>query len=491
MNTLLIVPPSPYIGKNNMPPLGLLSISSVLENAGFKTEIIDCNVMEYDLKTLKKILEEKKPDMIGITGTTYTRFDAVDVAILSKNTCPGALVGVGGPHFSFVADETLCNIPEIDVVVRGEGEYTMLELAQNIEKNIGFEDVLGISFRQNNKIVHNNKRPHIKNLDDIPFSDRKNPPLEKYNQMMEFLNVPCTNVICGRGCPNKCVFCSSSSMWGCHTRVRSAKNICDEIEYLLNEYGLKSIYFVDDTLTFSKKRILGLCNEIKNRKLNFSWFTNIRVDTVNKEILKEMKMAGCFYVAFGVESGSPDVLKALNKNITLDAVMECAINCKDLGIRTKAYFTFSNPSETEKDIDLTFDLMDKLSRYVDIIAPSVLSIFPGTYLEKRAVEIGCLPINFSWNAPFYVKEYEAIGTFSNTPIYIENMDINALIRIRARVLFEDIVKNEKISNLTIIKKGICGLLKVKNFSELKVLKLAILYYVKSLIHNIRRWLCSK
>ena len=483
MKILLIVPPAEYVAKTNMAPLGLLSMSSVLEAYGFETIVIDCIAMDYDFKKLRALISKESPEIVGITATTYSRHEALKSAKLVKNENPNSIVVVGGVHFSFTADDTLKHTKEIDIVARGEGEYTLLDIACSVQNNLDLKNILGISYRNDDKIIHNPNRPFIKDLDSLPFPDRKKTPLKKYNQKLEFADIPCTSVITSRGCPIKCIFCSVSAMWGSTHRTRSPKNIVDEIEYLLNEYELKGIYFADDTLTFSQKHILGFCREIEKRKLDFKWFCDIRVDNVNKEILKEMKKAGCYYVGFGVESGSPNVLKLLNKKITHDQVKKCARNCKELGIKTKAFFTYSNPGETEKDLEMTFRFMDKLEPCVDIIAPSVLTIFPGTYLEIHAKEIGSLPSDFSWDAPFYSKKNEMLGQPANTPVYIENFDIDTLIKIRTRMLAREVARNEVFTPPVIFKKGMNKLLHARNFSELKTYGSLGLYSIQEIIRQ--------
>jgi len=483
MKILLIVPPAEYVAKTNMPPLGLLSMSSVLEAAQFETTVIDCIAMEHDFKKLRTLVSKEKTEIVCITATTYSRHDALKTAKLAKNENPNSIVVVGGVHFSFTADETLKHIKEIDIVARGEGEYTILDLARAVQNNLDLKNILGISYRYDGKIVHNPDRPFIRDLDRLPFPDRKKISLKKYNQTLEFVDVPCTSVMTSRGCPIKCAFCSTSVMWGHAHRTRSPENIVDEIECLLNEYRLEGINFVDDTLTLSQKHILGLCREIEKRKLDFKWFCDIRVDNVNKEILKEMKNAGCYYVGFGVESGSPNVLQLLNKKITLDQVKKCARNCKELGIKTKAFFTYSNPGETENDLEMTFRFMDKLEPCVDIIAPSVLTIFPGTYLEIRAKKIGSLPSDFSWDAPYYSKKNEIVGQPPNIPVYIENFDIDTLIKIRTRLQAREVARNEEFTPPVIFKKGMNKLVHARNLSELKTYGSLGLYSIQEIIRQ--------
>lgn len=313
MRISLIVPPAEHATKSNQPPLGLLYISSILEENGFETSVIDSSIMGYDFERLKQVIYRENPTVVGITATTYSRHEAIKTAKLVKNNIPDSIAVVGGPHFSFTAADTLKHIKEIDVVVRGEGEYTMLDLCQSVQNGLGMKNILGISYRYNDKVIHNADRPFIKNLDALSFPDLKKVPLREYDQKLPFIEIPCTTVLTNRGCPNKCLFCSTSAMWGRAYRARSPKNIVDEIEYLLSEYGIGGIFFVDDTLNISKKHVIDLCKEIKERKLDFRWFADIRVDNIDRDVLREMKAAGCYYVAFGVESGSQKTLNKINK----------------------------------------------------------------------------------------------------------------------------------------------------------------------------------
>ena len=483
MKILLIVPPVEHTTKSNQPPLGLLYISSILEENGFETSVIDSGIMGYDFEKLKQVICKKKPVIVGITATTYSRHEAIKTAKLVKNNIPDSIVVVGGPHFSFTADDTLKHIKYIDVVVRGEGEYTMLDLCQSVQGCLGMKNILGISYRHNDKVTHNADRPFIKNLDEIPFPNLKKVPLEKYDQKLPFIEIPCTTVLTTRGCPGKCMFCSTSPMWGRAYRSRSSKNIVDEIEYLLSEYDIGGISFVDDTLNIYKKHIIDLCKEIKKRKLDFRWFADIRVDNIDRDMLREMKAAGCHYVAFGVESGSQKILKKINKKINLDLVRTCAKNCKEVGLITKAFFTFSHPDETYEDIDMTLKFMNELRPYIDVFANAVVAIYPGSYLEEYARNLGILPSNFSWDSPYHSLKNTTVGIPPNIPVYAENFTIDYLAKMIGRVNARGFYKNHEFTVSHTFKKAIETLLHVRDFSELKRYIRFGMYLIQEMIHR--------
>jgi len=469
MQILLINPPEERSLQYHVPPLGLLWLSSVLEADGFETSVIDGDHMGYDFKKLLVRVREEEAQIVGITATSHSRHQAMQTARLIKHELPATTIVVGGPHFSLTAEDTLRHVSEIDVVVRGEGEYTMLDLVHTLQRKLDMGKVLGISFRQQGNIVHNPPRPFIKDLDSLPFPNRKKLPLLEYDMKLPVLGIPAITMMATRGCPMRCAFCASPAIWGRSYRVRSAGNVCDEIEYILGEYKREGINFYDDTVNTSKRRIFELCGEIKRRKLDFTWNALIRVDKADRETLAEMKEAGCRYVAFGVESGSPKVLKAINKDITVEQVKRCVSNCNELGIRTKAFFLFSLPEETEEDLTMTVKLMDELRPHLDVIADIVPTIYPGTALEARAKEIGLLPADFSWSAPYHSEESALVGWKPpNVPVYREKLSLNTLARLRARNEAHRLYAAKGFNLPRLLGQGIASLIHTKDLNELKL-----------------------
>ena len=227
---------------------------------------------------------------------------------------------IGGPHITVMPEETMKE--EIfDYGVYGEGEETFLELVNSLENKKRLDDIMGIIFRKNGKIVINKPRPFNQKLDDLPIPNRKLLKIDKYLwSVPEKGIVKFTTIMGSRGCPFDCIFCSQRTMFGTKIRFRSIKNIIEEIEYITNNLGIKHFQFIDDTLTLNKERLKEMCNLILQKKLDITWEGWTRANTVDEETLRLMKRAGFVRVSFGIESGNPHILKVIKKGVELDDI---------------------------------------------------------------------------------------------------------------------------------------------------------------------------
>ena len=418
MKITLVFPPNIYQTKQSMPPLGLAWIAAVLRENGFKTvSIIDSIANRYTNEEIIALLKTAEPDIVGISFGTQIRFNAFGLAKLIKKELPSSLIVAGGPHPTLCAQDTLENIPEIDIVCRGEGEYSFLNLAREIEKKGNLETVKGISFRnQKGEVVHNLPAPLIKDLDSLPLPARDLLSMEKYDQRTTLSRKRCTNIMSSRGCPYSCVFCSVSEQWGHQIRYRSAKNVVEEIESVLRTYP-----FFDDVFTMDKSRVLEICRLIKERNLKIAWECEARANTIDEEMTRTMKAAGCEFIDLGVESGSDRILKNIKKSITVAQAIQAVKAIKKAGIGLKVFIMHSLPGETYEDIKKTVFL----SRYlyhklkgVEGTTQGISIIYPGTELERMAKDMGTLPKDFSWSRYYERKKsYPPLGACPYMPIF--------------------------------------------------------------------------
>jgi len=283
---------------------------------------------------------------------------------------------MGGPHVTIMDEQTLSEHPEVDIIVRGEGEQTMLELAHLTSKSSlkGLHEVAGITFRKNGKIIRTPNRPFIRNLDQLPFPAYKYLPLGKY-QLLGKAYIP---IITSRGCPSQCTFCLASRMLGKRFRTRSPKNVVDELEWLRDTHGADVFAFYDDTFTFDRKRAREICGEMKNRNVDLPWDCRTRVDRVSKELLAEMRDANCQLIHFGVESGSQKMLDAVKKGTSVKQ-NEMAIRwAKEVGISVAISVIIGYPGETMDTIKQTLDFIQKTDP--DYVYVCVAIPYPGTEL---------------------------------------------------------------------------------------------------------------
>jgi radical SAM superfamily enzyme YgiQ (UPF0313 family) len=429
---LLISPPvgKSQLGKVPMPPLGLASIAGVLEQDGHDIVIIDCVLEGLDFPALVSKVLAARPDMIGITGTTWTRYEQFRSAKACKNILPDVPVILGGPHVTFTAHNTLDKLPYVDYVIKGEGEIPFSRLAEFYPDIKKIRNVTSLTFRDNGKIVDNPVGEFISDLDTLPEPARHLLDIKAYSQTL--FGKKATTLMTSRGCPIFCSFCSTSVMWGAENRRRSPKKVADEIENLIKAYDLEAIWFFDDTLTLNRRHMVGLLDEIEKRNLEFIWYCEIRVNTIDYDLLKRMHKLGCRYVSFGVESASERVLKRIHKGIKLDQVRKVIDWCREFGIYTKAFFMFGLPDETYEDGMMTVNFLKEVdSKISDVALSAGCSILPGTEVEQYAMQQGLMPADFDWTKEIYYPENRMNNRPVSIPTLIQpQLDLKGLNRLK-------------------------------------------------------------
>jgi radical SAM superfamily enzyme YgiQ (UPF0313 family) len=384
VDVLLVQPPLPRrLYENNgslilSPPLGLGYIASMLMQNGLSVEVMDMSVLNMELDDFKRELMRKDPKIVGISVETLTSKNALKIAELAKKVDEETWTVLGGPHVTFKDEETLRN-PNVDVVVRREGEITMLALAQQILRGkTDLEHVEGITYRKNGQIIRNPDRPLISNLDVLPTPARELFPLNMYK-------LPGT-LITSRGCPAKCIFCSANAISGGRYRIRSPSSVVNEITDMIKKFSFDKFFIADDTFTVFRERTEKICQMLQ--KLEISWFCESRVTAVNKELLECMAKAGCKIIQFGVESGSEEILKSIRKGITLEQAIKAVKWSIEAGIKPVCSFMVPHPEDTMETIRETKNFMEKLKAMGALVVVSLTTPFPGTYLHDHAEEMG-------------------------------------------------------------------------------------------------------
>jgi len=361
MKTLLIHPDTPIvygIGGQCAFPLGLGYIAAVLERQ-HDIKVIDVRAERLNNDSLKKSISEVSPEIVGITSDTLTFQRAIEIAEIVKQVDQKIIVVIGGAHSNVVPAYPL-KYDCFDISVYGEGERTVVELWDRIEKGESYEAIKGIVFRRKDGISINPRRELIENLDELPFPARHLFPMNKYSREDSLPVSPVYPIGTSRGCPFSCAFCSNNVVFGRKYRFRSSESVVNEIELLINEYNAKGIYFREDLFTVNEKRVMALCDEIRKGGLDFDWECESRVNTINEEMLTAMKGSGCKLIWFGVESGSQRILDDLNKQITLSQIREAYRLCQRVGIKAGASFMIGVPGETIDDVQNTIALAEEL-----------------------------------------------------------------------------------------------------------------------------------
>lgn len=394
MKILLVNPPAENLVKTFAPdsiteemgfypPMGLLYIAThALKVHGdrFKVEVLDAQVERMNYEGLRAYLEAHKPDVVGVSCMTFLLLDALKVARLAKETNPGAHVIVGGTHPTIYPAE-MASQPEIDSVVIGEGEITFTELLEALSRGNDLSGVKGVGFRRNGKVVINPAREFIQDLDGLPFPDRKLLPYKNYYNLLGKGKEVMTSLLTSRGCPHQCTFCTSKDGRTC--RMRSPESVVREIEECLG-LGITDFDIIDDTFTINRKRIMAIADGIISRGLKITMDVRARVDQVDQEVLDLLAEAGCNRIRFGVESGSPEVLKTLKKGIKLEEIRSAFRLAKKAGIVTFAYFMLGSPGEREKDIEASIRLAKEIDP--DYVQFLITTPFPATELYRQALE---------------------------------------------------------------------------------------------------------
>ena len=384
----LVNPPYP-VGSHKHPPftpLGLGYLASVLEKSKYDVNIIDCQALDINYEEFKTELNKKQADIVGITSTTLTYKSALKIIKIVKEVWPKTITLLGGPHVTFWDKEALKECPELDIVVRKEGEETFLDIVGRIEEGKTYYDTLGTTCRKKEKIIKNDDRPYIENLDDLPFPAHHLWPLERLTKH----GIIIFPIISSRGCVYWCDFCTTVRMFGRRYRMRTPKNVVDELEYLKKRFGANRFTFYDDAFTVDQDRVLAICREIKNRNLKIEWDCETRVDMVTKELLVEMKNAGCASIWFGVESGSQKVLDAMRKGISPSQIVKAFKWAKEAGLITVAGVVLGFPGETKETIEETTKFIEKLNP--NDVGYYIATPYPGTPLYNKVVEEGILRI---------------------------------------------------------------------------------------------------
>jgi radical SAM superfamily enzyme YgiQ (UPF0313 family) len=349
-----------------------------------------------------------KPDVVGITSVTPFVESTLLAARVSKETCPDASLVLGGPHATFMDNQLLSEHSEVDIIVRGEGEETFLELLHALNASGDLKDISGISFRKNGQIIRTQNRPFIQNLDDLPYPAYHYFALEKY----QFFGRRILPILTSRGCPFQCAYCVSSRMIGAGFRARDPIKVADELEWLKNEQKAGTFSFYDDAFTYDQSRAIKICEEIKKRRIGIPWDCQTRVDRISREVLEKMKAADCQLVSFGAESGCQKILDAVNKRTTVEQNEKAIKLAKDVGLSVAMSVVIGYPGETPESLQQTLGFINRAKP--DYVYLCLATPYPGTALRSTLENLGW-PISSDWS------RYDMQGPVFENPLLPVNL----------------------------------------------------------------------
>ncbi|HOO55271.1 MAG TPA: radical SAM protein [bacterium] len=404
MKILLVNPPfSRLLGRFEntevITPIGLPGVAAYINKHGYGVSVYDANRLPGSRTRLGKKATEmvdgnhnyletlnserhpvwgeirerliaEKPDVVGISVLSSARGSAFQVARICKEVDPRIRVVFGGYHPTGFPEDVLSN-ENVDVVVRGEGEQTFLELLEVYKNEGDIGSVLGISYSDNGNVINNPDRAFIDDMDSLPFTA---------DFVFQGLigRIP---IQYGRGCPYGCKFCADRVVWKRKIRYRSAENVVEEIESAVRNLGVREFTFIDGTFNVSRRKVMDFCELVIEKKLDIIWDALVRADKLDDEMLAKCRRAGCVQMNLGVESGSERVIDDLNKAIDLSTVKDDIDRIKKHGISVVTFFCIGMPPETAEDLRKTRDLISRLNH--DFVILSVFTPLPGTdyYLE--------------------------------------------------------------------------------------------------------------
>jgi radical SAM superfamily enzyme YgiQ (UPF0313 family) len=348
------------------PPMGLFHVAAVLKTHGYEVEVLNWHAGALPREHVERLLRERRPQVIGFSILHANRWGGIEIARIAKQVDPGAVVVFGGVGATHLWAHFLEHFPEVDYIVVGEGEYSFLRLVQHHEGR-GAPDaaaIPGIALRRDGRPLRTAAAEPVRDLDALPMPAR---------------HFDCAHLALTRGCLSDCRFCGSPAFWGRRVRYHSAGYFVEQLD-ALRRRGRRFFWVSDDTFTLNRRRAIEVCRQIIQRRLGISWAAISRVDAVDEEVLAWMRRAGCIQVSYGVESGSAEIRRRLNKQIDADQIRAAFTQTQRCGIMARAYFIYGSPGESDRTIQETIELMLEIQPLAAVFY--ILDLFPGTALYE-------------------------------------------------------------------------------------------------------------
>jgi len=452
---LLIDPPWIISSDSNLwkkisscyPSLGLSYIAAVLENEGHEVKYIDCTAQKLDLKGLIEVIKRYKregyyPDYVGITATTALIHNAYIVADRFKKEFKDTKIVLGGTHPTILPKEA---IKHADYVVIGEGEFTFRELAGGED----LKSIKGLVYRNKGKVIMNDLREQISDLNTLPIPAYHLLPMDKYRPPLgSYENLPAMIIVSSRNCNGRCTYCFHL---GKRITFRSAENIIKEVKYLVDNYSIKEIQFYDDNFLLYKKNVLEFCKLLKKNKIKISWTCFSRIDAITRdgnvdmEYLKRLKASGLHLILFGVETADENVMRVINKRLNINDVKPTIDACRKVGISTRCSYMLGNQSDTIETCRKTIDFaitVDSDTAQFNIATP-----YPGTQFYDWAKRNNYLLKTKSWENFNVSDQVLKLPTISNREIKKLYIEAHKRYYIRLKIMVRRIMKIKTFTQL--------------------------------------------
>jgi radical SAM superfamily enzyme YgiQ (UPF0313 family) len=410
---VLLVIPNPYNTKGinettNEQNLGVLYIGTVLKVNGFRVKILDAKVLGLKNKEILNKVKECRPRLIGITMPSISYRVVKDLCTGIRELDRSIKILLGGAHPTSLPKETLEDF-DVDAVVKGEGEFAVLEIANNIKNNrTPFKNVQGVAYKYEKDICWNLSRPIKMDINSYPFPDYSLlPPFKLYKRRTK--RNPAVPILTSRGCPFKCTFCSKD-VYKQIFLPRSPENVLAEIHYLVNQLAVKQIDIIDDNFLVDRKRAKQILEKIVEYEFNLSIYlqSGIRVNSIDEDMTLLMKKAGVYRVAFGIETGDNAILKTIKKEINIDEIKKAVSYIRKAGLRIDCFFMIGLPGDDPTSMQKTIDLAKELNPNTATF--SMVLPFPGTELYQQVKREGKLytDARYGVDAGYYMTKVNYI-----------------------------------------------------------------------------------
>ena len=439
------------------PPIGLTSIAAVAIREGYDVTIIDGDAENLTREQIIDQIVEINPAIVGATIMTATMDVTKQFLTLLKTKTPDTVVIVGGPHVSALPEQTLIDIPVVDIAVVGEGDYTIIDILNALERNEVLQNIAGIAYRKNLEIIRTAPRAPIHDLSTLPVPAiylLKKHLYRSYgwSKWPSGINGPLGVIFTTRGCIGKCNFCAAQTVFGRGARNFSMNQIIEQLEFLIHEWNIRILYIQDDTFTLNRKRVEELCDYIISKGYNKRLGIQVssRVNTVHLPTMKKMREAGVRWVFFGIESGNQEILNRMDKNITLKNIHEAIEITKEAKLFIGGNYMIGSIGETRETAMDTINLACELDQDYASFATAIP--LPGTELYKYCQENNVtlptwnefgnintppIPINKNLTTSDLIELRDlAVNRFFKRPSYI----LKLLVRMKTFVVINDFIK---------------------------------------------------
>ncbi len=386
------------------PPLGILYLGAVLQERGIEVSVLDQPAKSFTIEETVNWVEKENPDILGFSTFASSGRTAALISKKVKEKNPNVITVFGNYYATFNPERILRKYPSVDIIVRGEGENTVIELVSCLRNKGSLKKVRGVTFKNGENMVSTPDQPLIRDLDSLPFPDRELID-DEYHSIIAGANVApkkFTSIVSSRGCVYRCRFCScrqfARGMW----RPRSIQNTLDELHFLASE-GYEQFIFIDDSFTLNQKRVIKLCREMRKEKIDMDWICEGRVDNCSYEMLREIARAGCRILYFGIESANQRILNYYNKQTTPQQSKTAVKTARKAGIDVVVgSFIVGAPDETREETQNTIEFAKQIP--IDFPQFNILGVYPGNDIWNEFEAKGLLKGGEYWETGVAVSE---------------------------------------------------------------------------------------